>query len=200
MTALSHHLKRMFLAGVFAAVPVVVTAFVVWYIHDATSFIPRQLFGWDVPLFGVVVALVAIYLLGLLVTSLLGKYLLNKLDRLLQRVPIFKDLYAAWKQISLTPGGGEGTFRRVVIVPDENPHLHLLGFCSGQPIPDDPDTYCVFIPNAPNPLQGRLCFVKRQDVRFLDCTAEEAFKMLLSTGNYIPPGLGKNVSPGVQTG
>ena len=45
----------------------------------------------------------------------------------------------------------------------------------------------VTIPNAPNPIQGRLYFTRRECCNVLDMTAEEAFKVILSTGNYVSP-------------
>src|SRR5688572_15254291 len=108
MSRLNNHLRKTFLAGVFAAVPVVVTAFVVWYVDHNTRVISRYLFGKPVPFVGIVIAIAAIYLGGLIATTLLGKWLIGLIDRLLSRVPGFSQLYAAWKQIALTPGGGEG--------------------------------------------------------------------------------------------
>ncbi|MGE5609053.1 MAG: hypothetical protein ACM359_07350, partial [Bacillota bacterium] len=51
------------------------------------------------------------------------------------------------------------------------------------------DTLCVFVPAAPNPTSGRLYFVPRAQCIVLDLSIEDAFKMILSTGNYIAPAL-----------
>ena len=189
MSRLNNHLRKTFLAGVFAAVPVVVTAFVIWYVDHNTRIVSEKLLGRSIPLLGIVIAVAAIYLGGLVATTLLGKWIVGLVDRLLSRLPGFSQLYSAWKQIALTPGGGEGMFARVVLVAEVSPHARVLGFTSGQPVEGQPDTLCVFIPNAPNPLQGRLLFVERSRCTLVDVSAEDGFKMLLSTGNYIPAGL-----------
>ena len=189
MSRLNNHLRKTFLAGVFAAVPVVVTAFVIWYVDHNTRVISRYLFGKPIPFVGIVIAIAAIYLGGLVATTLLGKWLIGLIDRLLSRVPGFSQLYSAWKQIALTPGGGEGMFAKVVLVAELSPHARVVGFTSGQPVDGAPDTLCVFVPNAPNPLQGRLLFVERSRCTPLDISAEDAFKMILSTGNYLPEGI-----------
>src|SRR3954469_24502351 len=186
---LQSHLRQTFLAGVFAVIPVAVTAFLIYWINLKTSFISERLFGRAVPFLGVLVAIAAIYLAGLIVTSLLGRWLLTRLDRLLSRVPGLRELYKAWKQIALTPGGGEGMFAKVVLIPGESRDLRQLGFTSGEAIDGDASTICVFIPAAPNPMNGRLYFVPRDRCQFIDTTAEEAFKLILSTGNYVPPGI-----------
>ena len=182
MSPLQKHLRNTFLAGIFAAIPLAVTIFIVWYVEHST----RQLFGLKIPFVGIVLAIVGIYLLGLAVSSLIGRLFLKSLDWLLMHVPVLRDLYRAWKQVALTPGGKEGMYARVVLVPIEG-QTRMLGFTSGDPLPGDASSCCVFVPNSPNPVLGRLYFVPRERCQFLDISVEEAFKCLISTGNYIPP-------------
>jgi uncharacterized membrane protein len=78
--------------------------------------------------------------------------------------------------------------------------MRTLGFTSGDCVPNDPTTICVFVPNSPNPIQGKLYFVAREKVQFTTLSSDEAFKLLLSTGNYVPQELaGRNVEV-VRTG
>lgn len=189
MATLQNHLKKTLLAGVFAAVPIAGTAFVIWWVDHNTRVLSDKLIGRSIPFLGVVIALVGIYFIGLIATSLLGKWFIATLDRLLGKLPGLKQLYATWKQIALTPGGGEGMFAKVVLVRDHPTTARTLGFTSGQCVNGDERLLCVFIPNAPNPIQGRLVFVDRAACQFVDITAEDAFKLILSTGNYIPPEL-----------
>jgi uncharacterized membrane protein len=188
MPRLQDHLRRTFLAGIFAAVPVAVTAFIIYYVDAKTRVITHAIFGREWPFVGILIAIVAIYLCGLVATSLFGKLILKLIDASLSRVPMLKPFYVAWKQVALTPGGSEGVFSRVVLVSaDESGSSQAVGFCSGQPLQGgDGSTYCVFVPAAPNPMNGRLFFVHRDRCRFLDVSAEDAFKMILSTGNYVP--------------
>jgi uncharacterized membrane protein len=190
MFDLKDHLRKTFLAGIFALVPVAVTIFIVWYIDAQTRFISDRLFGKPIPFLGVIIAIASIYLAGLIATTLLGRWVLRRIDHLLSKVPGLKQFYVAWKQIALTPGGTEGTFSRVVLIPDETNATYLLGFSNGRHIPGDELTICVFVPAAPNPVNGRLYFVRRERCQMLDMSAEEAFKIILSTGNYLPPELG----------
>jgi uncharacterized membrane protein len=184
------HLRQTFLAGIFAAVPIAVTIFIVYWINIKTTIISEWVFGRAIPFVGILVAISAIYVAGLVATSLLGKFFLRRIDRLLIRVPGLRQLYTAWKQIALTPGGTEGVFSKVVVIPDETGVTSLLGFTNGRPIEGDADTFCVLVPASPNPVNGRLYFVHRTKCQFVDVTPEEAFKVILSTGNYVPPGVG----------
>lgn len=195
MASLQNHLRNTFLAGVFAATPIAVTIFVIAYVESLTREPLKEYFKINIPFLGVIIALVLIYLLGLIVRSLLGKWVLRLLDGVLSRVPLLKELYRAWKHISLTPGGKGGIFAKVVLVPMENGRAHCLGFTSGEPIGSDSPLCCVFVPAAPNPINGRLYFVPIAEVKFLGLSTEEAFKIILSGGNYTPGELARGMLP-----
>ena len=154
MTSAQKHLRNTFLAGIFAAIPVGVTVFLIWYVDRATRAPLRSVFNgrFDIPFIGIPITLILIYLLGLAVTSIVGKWALRVIDRLLLRLPLLKELYQAWKHVAVTPGGKEGMYAQVVLVPLEG-DARVLGFTSGQCVPGDSATICVFVPNAPNPSQ-----------------------------------------------
>ena len=198
MASLQKHLRNTFLTGVFAAAPIAVTAFVIVYVEGATRAPLERWFGIKTPFAGVLVAVALIYLLGLLVNSLIGRWLITVVDRVLLRVPVLKELYQAWKHVSVTPGGKEGIFAKVVLVPVETGRARTLGFTSGDPIAGDPSSCCVFVPAAPNPMNGRLYFARRSECRPVDISAEEAFKLLLSGGNYVPPEIGLATKAGEE--
>jgi len=177
------HLRTTLLAGVFAAIPVAVTAFILWYVETQT----RQLFHVRTPFLGVLLAIVLIYLLGLLVTSLMGKWLLGLLDKLLSKVPGLSELYKTWKHVLGTPGHSQGIFTRVVMIPSEAGEA--MGLTSGEPVRPGSTIACVFVPRTPNPAVGDLHFVPMGKMRFVEVEMEEAFKFVLSGGNYVPEGM-----------
>lgn len=187
--SLQNHLRNTFLAGAFAAMPIAATAFIVYYVERLT----RELFakvGVHTPFLGLLLAVVGIYVLGLVVRSLLGRFVIGLIDRILSHIPVLRDAYKAWKHVSITPGGKGGVYAKAALI-GTGEGGRLLGFTSGEPVEGDPNTLCVFVPNAPNPINGRLYFVPRQSCVILEGVGmEEAFKSILSTGNYVPPGLG----------
>ena len=185
---LQKHLRNTFLAGIFAAVPVGATVFLIWWVEGMTRTPLKRMFGLDIPFLGIPLALAGIYALGLIVTSLIGKWFLLLLDKLLSKLPLLREIYQAWKQVALTPGGKEGMYAKVVLAPLEGGEV--MAFTSGECVPGDEKMCCVFVPNTPNPVTGRLYFVPRADCRELAMTAEEAFKFIISTANYIPPEVG----------
>ena len=190
MGRIKAHFERKFLAGALAAIPVAVTAFILWYV-DAQM---RRLVPFRYPAVGILLALAAIYVLGVFVTSLIGRYLLKAVDWILNHLPGLRELYRPWKQMAVTPDLNTGIFTRVVMIPDETGRMRMLGFSSGRPIDGTTDTVCVFVPASPNPTSGRLYFVPLQECRFLGVGAQEAFKCIISGGNYIPDAVGASLA------
>ena len=187
------HLKKTMLSGAFAFIPIAITIAIILYIENMTR-APLAKIGLNIPGLGIVLAIVLIYLTGLFVSSIVGKFFLTKLDQLLQRLPLLRDLYKAWKQISFTPGGGEGIYAKVVLVPDGRGDQHVLAFSSLEPLSASSDSVAVFVPNAPNPVTGRVAFIRRNDIIELPISTEEAFKILLSSGNYVPAELASRLT------
>jgi len=176
-------------AGALAAIPVAVTAFILRYLDSKA----RGLFGIRYPLLGLLLTLAGLYVLGLFVTSLVGRWVLTGADVLLAHIPGLRDLYQSWKQMAFSPEGDAGIFERVVLVPDETGHMRMMGFSTRRPIDGDPETMCVFVPGAPNPTSGRLMFVPARDCLVLDLPARAALKVLISGGNYVPAEIGRQL-------
>jgi uncharacterized membrane protein len=187
MEWLKNHLRAKFLAGVLAAVPIGIVVWGAILVEQYTRLLVEPL-GLHVPGLGILIAVVGVYLLGLAVTSFLGRFALRLTDRILQKVPGLSLLYRAWKDVLVVPPDKAGTFHEVVLVPNQAGGAQV-GFTSGRPLPGDPHSICVFLPGIPNPLSGRLVIVERARCTPLQLSMEEAFKFLLSTGNYLPPQL-----------
>ena len=185
-------IRKTFIAGLFSFVPLAITIYLLVLIDQNTRALSKWAYGREIPYVGVLLSIAAIYACGIFVTSFLGRYLLRILDRIITQVPIIKDVYTAWKQVALTPAGTEGMYSRVVLVQDNQTDHYLLGFTSGQRVPGG-EHICVFLPNCPNPVVGRLILVLESECKPLNMSADEAFKLIISTGNYIPEAVGQGL-------
>jgi len=183
------HVRNKLVAGALAAIPVALTIFILWYVDSAA----RGLFGIRYPVAGLLVGIGGLYLLGLFVTSLVGRWILGGADALLVHIPGLRDLYQSWKQMAFSPEGDEGIFARVVLVPDETGKMSMMGFSTRKPVEGDPETVCVFVPGSPNPTSGRLYFVPTRECLVLDLPARVALKILISGGNYVPAEIGRQL-------
>ena len=186
MGRVQDHLRNKLLAGLLAAIPVAGTIVIVWYVDRAA----REVLPVKTPLVGIAIAIAAVYLLGVFVTSVAGQLLLGLFDRTLRRVPGLRDLYRSWKQVALTDTQA-GIFAHVVLVPDDAGRGVVLGFTSGHAIEGDPGISCVFVPGAPNPTTGKLFFIPTTRCIRLEMSPQEALKLIISGGNYVPSAVGK---------
>ncbi len=193
MARITKHVKNKLAAGLIAAIPIGITLFLVLY---ADSMV-QKVVHLPYPFLGILLSLAVIYGLGVFVTSLVGRFFLRTLNRLLEGIPGLRDLYRTWKQLLVTPDLDSGMFAKVVLVPDETGQHFFLGFTSGRPIAADSDRLCVFVPNSPNPISGRLYFTRMSRCQFLPISAKDALTTIVSSGNYLPSALGKPISPSV---
>jgi uncharacterized membrane protein len=185
MGRLQVHLRNKLVAGALAAIPLVVTIFILWYVDSKA----RGIFGVETPFVGIGIALAGLYLLGLFVTSFVGQFLLGAVDAVLRRLPGLRDLYRSWKQVALTTDTHDGIFAHVVLIPGDG-GTRVIGFTSAKGIEGDPATWCVFVPASPNPTSGRLFFVPSKVCVLVDMSSQEALKLVISGGSYVPSAIG----------
>jgi uncharacterized membrane protein len=187
MTGLLTHLRNKLLAGVLSVIPIVIVVYLAVFLEEHTKVLAVPL-GVQFPGLGVIIAIVGIYFLGLLVTSFLGQMVLGWVNMLLLKVPGLNLVYRAWKDILVAPPDKTGMFHQAVLI-----HTGVgqaqLGFTNGEPLPGDPESICVLLPNIPSPFSGRLLVARRDACVFLNLSVEDALKYQLSTGNFLPEGL-----------
>jgi uncharacterized membrane protein len=191
MGRISKHVKAKFVAGLIAAIPIAITVFLIFYVDGMVRNVVRLRY----PFLGTLLSLAVIYALGVFVTSLVGRYLLRSFDWVLERIPGLRDLYRTWKQLLVTPDLGSGMFAKVLLLPDESGQHYLLGFSTGRPIGEDGDRLCVFVPNSPNAITGRLYFASMKRCHFLPLSSKDALKTVVSSGNYLPAAFGMPIPP-----
>ena len=92
------HLTKCFLAGLVAILPVGGLIFLLVKLEQALRPPLRDL-PFYFPGLAILASLVAIYLLGLTVTTFVGRWLWNIVDRILSQLPGLAVLYGTLKQI-----------------------------------------------------------------------------------------------------
>ncbi len=195
-------IRTSFLTGVVIAAPIGITVYVtlafIGFVDDrVTPLIPVQYnpetyLPFSLPGLGVLVMVVALILLGAATANLFGRSLLTYGERVVDRMPVVRNIYNALKQIFETViAQGDTTFQEVGLI--EYPRKGLYAICfittstSGEikSLFDD-DLYSVFLPTTPNPTSGFLLFVPHKDITILDMSVEEAAKLVISAGLVEP--------------
>src|SRR5580658_9871910 len=117
-------IRNYFLTGLIVAGPVAVTLWLIWWFvtwvdNLVRPFIPsvyrpETYLPVHVPGLGLIIAFVALTLLGFLTANLVGRKLVDFGERLLSRMPIVRPIYRTAKQIFQTLFSSTGSsFRRV---------------------------------------------------------------------------------------
>jgi len=196
-TSFGTRLRRYYLAGILILAPTALTLWVVWNLFNFfDNILGYQLRARGISVFGLgfVLLNILLILLGWMTTSFLGKRVFHLWDRVMHRVPLINKIYATLRQIAellIGPERGKA-FGRVAIVEFPSPGSWGLGFVtSTTPGESDGRTgqkLCsLFIPSAVNPTTGFLLLVPEDRVRYLDMSAEQAMKMIVSAGALVPP-------------
>lgn len=142
---------------------------------------------------GLVVAISLIYLAGVLLGGFLGRKLYTQLERLISRVPGFKQVYPHVKQlVDLILGDKPMAFNKVVMVQFPRPGSWAIGFVTGRAIrgistaAGPGDFLTVFIPNTPTPFTGFTLTLPAADAIEVPISIDEALRYLITGGVLAP--------------
>ena len=204
-TRIVARIRNYFLTGLVVAGPLAVTVWLVWsfitwvdnlvrpFIPDAYR--PETYLPWPIPGTGLVIAFVALTLLGFLTANLVGRSLVELGEGLLNRMPIVRPIYNTMKQIFEALFSKTGSsFRQVALVEFPAPGMWSLVFVSQPPSGDvaarlpQGEHVSAFMPCTPNPTTGFFFYVLRKDLIVLDISVESAMTLLISAGMVQPDG------------
>ncbi|MCZ7648264.1 MAG: DUF502 domain-containing protein [Planctomycetota bacterium] len=162
-----------------------------------------------VPLLGLCILIVAVLVLGILIRSILGQFLLSIFERIVASVPLVGVLYTSIKQLgeAFVSDEGASKFQSAVLVQFPMEGSWVIGFVTGSayaplakamtdPLKEAaeekgeklPEILTVFVPTTPLPTQGFTLVLPRSETRALDVTVEEAIKLVISGGIISAPG------------
>jgi uncharacterized membrane protein len=201
-----HTFRRTFIAGLFIALPLLVTLWTIQFIfgrvEEALSPVVLETirflgFGhwleiawldYLAPLLSVGLGVLVIYLVGLIGGNVLGRQVLKGLERVVLQVPVVRSIYGAVRQFvqTFSQAGGRA-FSRVVLVQYPRPGVWTLGFVTNTAAAEiaqvtRPDAVSVFLPTTPNPTSGWLLYVSEAELVTVAMSVDDAFKLIISGG------------------
>ncbi|MGB0694027.1 MAG: DUF502 domain-containing protein [Rhodospirillaceae bacterium] len=197
--SLGSRLRTWFFAGVLVTAPIFITLFVAWTViefvdNQVASLLPRVLRDFAViPGLGLLLLLILLTVIGSFTTGFLGRVVIRMGERMVNKVPVVRNIHSALKQIIETVLAQQSSaFRQVVLVEYPRRGMWAIAFITGvtegevQNLTAD-ECINVFLPTTPNPTSGFLLFVPRRDLVVLDMSVEEGIKMVISGGIVTPP-------------
>ena len=252
MRGFRDYVRANFIAGMFVALPLAITVAALVWVWEWLDGPLREIFGFTagatsqapwwrflsavkgtshyedliVPSLGLFILLLAVLLLGTIIRSIIGRYILSGFEGMVGRVPLAGLLYTSIKQLgeAFVDAEGKGKFHSAVLVQFPMEGSWVIGFVTStanesltqavrgplkteaakQGLPE-PDVVTVFVPTTPLPTQGFTLVLRRSETRPLDMSVQEAMKLVVSGGTLtklsgmsgkLPPAL---VPPGAQT-
>lgn len=203
------NLRSSFFAGIVVAAPIGITvAIVYWFVTgpmaQLDTFVKRAIPAGDgsieaitraIPGFGVLVAILAIVLLGAFAKNFIGRAFIRAGEELFEAMPVVRSLYKFFKNVFETAlQQSERSFKEVALIEYPSPGRWAMAFVIGATkgeiksvLKDEfDDAVSVFVPTVPNPTSGFLLFVPRSRMKSLTMTVEDAAKVVLSLGLVSP--------------
>ncbi len=187
MENLTRHVSRCLIAGIVALLPIGGTVFAVVYVERmiAESWLAQQPFYF--PGLGLLSVAILIYALGLIVTTVIGRWLWKRVDKILGTMPLLGQFYRTLKQLFGYGEGEDALFQRVVMLPSRETGGEQIALVTNTIEGADGEPRAlVFVPGAPTPTSGRLVVVAEDELRDLDIDVHDAMKTLISVGK-VPP-------------
>jgi uncharacterized membrane protein len=144
--------------------------------------------NWYWPGMGLIVALLFVFLLGLLMHAYVFRSLFGRVEQLLYHMPLIKTVYSAIRDFfDYFSPSGKKEFEQVVAVSIGDTGLKLVGFVT-QALPErlpeglrDEDSILVYLPMS-YMIGGYAVLVPRSRIQPLDMNMEEAMRFALTAG------------------
>lgn len=189
MNKIMNHLKKYISAGMIVVIPIflvyLVLRFVYFFIDQNVMDFVENLIGIRIPGLGLFITIVVLYFIGFHSRNLLGKWVINIFEDLVNRIPIIGTTYKVGKQISDTLSLPEKeVFKKVVLVSFFKEDMYTVGFVTGTLIEKSTKIkyYKVYVPTPPNPTSGTILVVQEKDLIDPGWTIDEGMKTVISAG------------------
>ena len=195
------NLKKYFGAGLTVFLPLLLTVYLfVLTFNFIDGFLGKflrplciDLFGFYVRGLSILIFLLLIIIIGFLVTNVFGRKLYPIIEKLLLRIPLFRQVYPPIKEIAVFLfSHDKPTFKQVVLVEYPRKGVYSMGFlmsdCSRKldELMGGKESCNVLIPTSPSPFSGFVVLLPRQEIIFTSITTEQALKFLISDGVVNP--------------
>lgn len=183
-------ISRVFLKGLFTLLPILLTIFLLVWVASSAEWAfggpLRAVLPFYIPGFGVVLALVLIFTVGLMVNNFLTQKFFEMLESQLERVPIIKSIYSPLRDVTqlFARDGDKSSQQRVVLVQFNG--VEMMGLVTRDTFDDLPkgvavegEKVAVFLPFSYG-VGGITALVEKSRVRETDLPAEKAMQLAIT--------------------
>tara|TARA_Y200000002_G_scaffold61991_1_gene47207 strand:- start:206 stop:862 length:657 start_codon:yes stop_codon:yes gene_type:complete len=200
MLKLLTRLRNYLISGLLFWIPLILTIIVIKFFLEFINglvpqeYLPEAIFNLDttIPGSGIILLFLIILITGILVTNILGRRLVALWEKLLNRIPGFRNIYNILKKVSDTVlNTSSQSFKKAFLIQYPSKGIWVIAFQSGDYRGEAESiigkkTINLFVPTTPNPTSGFFVLIPKKDAFELDISVEDAFKLVISAGVVTP--------------
>ena len=193
-------LRNYFISGLLFWIPLVLSVIVIKFFLELVNnlipqkYLPEALFNLDttIPGSGIILVLLVILITGVMVTNILGRKLVALWEKVLNKIPGFRNVYNVLKKVSDTVfNTSTESFRKAFLIQYPSKGIWVIAFQSGDYRGEaksiiGEEIMNLFVPTTPSPTSGFFVMMAKKDAFELDMSVEEAFKLVISAGVVTP--------------
>lgn len=195
MASVRRKLQVTFVTGLLVIVPIAVPFWVFWELFKFVDNLLGTFFTGALPVpipgLGLILATLLVLLMGALATNVVGRRVLGWLDSLLYRIPIFRNVYSAVKQLlhAFSPDN-QVAFKEFVVVQNPVKGAYCFGFLTGtvgvQRASGETEVLLAIYVPTNHLYLGDILLARPEDIIRTRLTVPQGIQIILSGGISIP--------------
>lgn len=170
-----------FFQGLLVVAPITLIIYIVFRLFTFLD----ALIPTDIPGLGILILVIGITVLGFLFTTFVTQRIMNRANRLLDRIPLVKTIYTAIKDLLSAFVGQKKSFSKPVLVTmNKENGIEKLGFVTNDDLSSvsiEGKKIAVYLPHSFN-FSGNLYIVPSESVTPIDANTGEVMKFIVSGG------------------
>ena len=200
MLKLLTQLRNYLISGLLFWIPLILTIIVIKFFLEFVDglipqeYLPEAVFNLEtsIPGSGIILLFLIILITGIFVTNILGRRLVALWERLLNRIPGFRNIYNILKKVSDTVlNTSSQSFKKAFLIQYPSKGIWVIAFQSGDYRGEAESIIGekiinLFVPTTPNPTSGFFVLIPKKNAFELDISVEDAFKLVISAGVVTP--------------
>jgi uncharacterized membrane protein len=197
ISELLNNLWKLFLNGFLAILPIALTIvifkitlnLIISWLEPLRPFVPTYL---DIPYGEVILAILIIFLFGIILKLFIMRSLINAIENFLIKLPLVRPIYSGIKQlVQAFSAHDQITFKKVVLIEFPRKGVYSIGFLTSELAPDvapnkEEKFYNIFIPTTPNPTSGYFIILPEREIMVISISRQDAMAMIISGGIIQP--------------
>lgn len=194
--------RNYFLTGLLVIVPISVTCYVIWVLIKAmdsilrfvpAKFLPETYIHLPIPGLGLILVVIIVLAVGVLTRNFVGSKMIHLGEKIVDRIPLARVLYVGVKQLmEALILQKTKAFQKAALIEYPRRGIYAIAFITGESQGEvqqytEKKMINVFVPTTPNPTSGFYILIPEDEIKILDMSVEEAFKLIVSGGIISPP-------------